>query len=318
MASALPLFGGMDMIFNIPGRAASNRAFDGDVQWRYVSPEYFLVLRIPLISGRLLREQESARVVLINQAMARKFWPGQNPIGQTLFIGPGLGPSYQIGLTEIVGVVGDVRERLHLDPSPVMYLPPSQIPNADMALLNAFEHTALLLRTRPGLAPMTIGQPVQNMLLATHDLPAVSIRTMEQVSLASTARQNFSLVLLGLFAGIALLLAIVGIYGVTSYAVEQRTHEIGIRTALGANRSDTLQLILVQALRIAIVGVAAGVAGAGLLTRLLAAQLFAVRPLDPLTFIIVPVILVATALAAAYVPALRAARVDPMMALRHE
>jgi predicted permease len=318
IASALPLFGGMDMIFNIPGRTPSNRGFDGDVQWRYVSPEYFQVLRIPLISGRLLREQESARVVLINQAMTRKFWPGRNPIGQTLFIGPGLGPSYQIGLTEIVGVVGDVRERLYLDPSPVMYLPPSQIPNADMALLNAFEHTALLLRTRPGVGPMTIGQPVQNMLLGTHNLPAVSIRTMDQVSLASTARQNFSLVLLGLFAGIALLLAIVGIYGVTSYAVEQRTHEIGIRTALGANRSDTLQLILVQALRIASVGVATGIAGAGLLTRLLAAQLFAVRPLDPLTFVIVPVILLATALAAAYVPALRAARVGPMMALRHE
>jgi putative ABC transport system permease protein len=250
--------------------------------------------------------------------MARKFWPRQNPIGRTLFIGPGLGSSYQIGLAEVVGVVGDVRERPYLGPSPVMYLPPSQIPNADMALLNAIEHTALLLRTRPGVAPITISQPVQNTLLAAHNLPAVSIRTMDQVSLASTAPQNFSLFLLGLFASIALLLAIVGIYGVTFYAAEQRTHEIGIRTALGANRSDTLRLILVQALRIAIVGVVTGVVGAGLLTRLLAAQLFAVRPLDPLTFIIVPLILLATAFAAAYVPALRAARVDPMMALRHE
>jgi putative ABC transport system permease protein len=318
IASALPLFGGMDMIFNIPGRTPSNRAFDGDVQWRYVSPEYFQVLRIPLISGRLLREQESVRVVLINQAMARRFWPAQNPIGQTIFVGPGLGPSYQVGLAEIAGVVGDVRERLYLDPSPIMYLPPSQIPNADIALLNAFERTALLLRTRPGVAPMTISQPVQKILLATHNLPAVSIRTMDQVSLDSTARQNFSLVLLGLFASVALLLAIVGIYGVTSYAVEQRTHEIGIRTALGANRRDTLQLILVEALRIAIVGVVIGIIGAGVLTRFLAAQLFAVRPLDPLTFIIVPVILLATTLGAAYVPALRAARVDPMMALRHE
>jgi len=318
IASALPLFGGMDMIFNIPGRTPSSRAFDGDVQWRYVSPEYFQVLRIPLVSGRLLRQQESARVVLINQAMARKFWPGQNPIGQTLFIGPGLGPSYQIGLTQIVGVVGDVRERLYLDPSPVMYLPPSYIPNADMMLLNAFERSALLVRTRPGVAPITISQPVQNLLLATHNLPAVSVRTMDQVGFASTARQNFSLLLLGLFASIALLLAIVGIYGVTAYAVEQRTHEIGVRTALGANRYDTLQLILFQALRIAMVGVVTGMAGGGLLTRVLAAQLFGVRPLDPLTFIIVPVILLATALAAAFVPALRAARVDPMTALRHE
>ena len=141
---------------------------------------------------------------------------------------------------------------------------------------------------------------------------------MEQVSLDSTARQNFNLLLLSVFAIIALLLAIVGIYGVMSYSVEQRTHEIGIRTALGANRRDTLRLVLIQALRMALVGIAGGIAAAAALTRLLTAQLFAVRPLDPVTFIIVPVVLLATALAAAYVPALRAARVDPMMALRHE
>ena len=318
LASALPLFGGMDMIFNIPGRTPSPRGFDGDVQWRYVSPTCFRVLRIPLLSGRLLREREPGRVVVISQAMARKFWPGLNPIGQTIFIGPGLGPAYQGGLTEIVGVVGDVRERLYLDPSPVMYQLPAHIPDADMALLNAFEHTTLLIRTRPGVQPMSISQAVQDALLTKYNLPAVTIRSMKEVSLASTARQNFSLLLLAVFATIALLLAIVGVYGVTSYAVEQRTREIGIRTALGASRRDTLQFVLVQALRIAIVGVVSGVAGASVLTRLLAAQLFAVRPLDPLTFTIVPVILFATALAAAYVPALRAARVDPMMALRHE
>ena len=318
LASALPLWGKMDMLFSIPGRIPPGRQANGDVQWRYISPEYFRVLRIPLLSGRLLRDREPGRVAVISQAMARKFWPGANPVGQAIFIGPGLGPSYQAGLTEIIGVVGDVRERLYLDTSPIMYQTPSQIPNADMALLNDYEATALLVRTQAGGAPTSIRQAVQQVLLADHNLAAVSMRTMEQVSLDSTARQNFNLLLLSAFAAIALLLAIVGIYGVMSYTVEQRTHEIGIRTALGANRRDTLSLVFTQALRIALVGIVGGVVASAALTRLLTAQLFAVRPLDPLTFITVPLILLATALAAAYVPALKAAQVDPIVALRHD
>jgi predicted lysophospholipase L1 biosynthesis ABC-type transport system permease subunit len=250
--------------------------------------------------------------------MARKFWPGANPVGQAIFIGPGLGPSFQAGLTEIIGVVGDVRERLYLDPSLVMYQTPSQIPNADMALLNDYEATALLVRTQAGVAPTSVRQAVQQLLLADLNLAAVSMRTMEQVGLDSTARQNFNLLLLSAFATIALLLAVIGIYGVMSYTVEQRTHEIGIRTALGASRRDTLSLVFTQALRMALAGIVGGVIASAALTQLLTAQLFAARPLDPLTFITVPVILLATALAAAYVPALKAGRVDPMTALRHE
>src|SRR5881296_1881868 len=141
---------------------------------------------------------------------------------------------------------------------------------------------------------------------------------MDQVSMNSTARRNFDLILLGLFAVIALVLAAVGIYGVMSYSVEQRTHEIGIRAALGANRRDTLRLVQLQALRMALAGVGVGVAASFGLTPLLRAQLFGVKPSDPLTFIAVPVILLAVALAAAYVPALRATRIDPLTALRHE
>jgi len=296
LASALPLWGKMDMLFSIPGRTPPGRQANGDVQWRYISPEYFRVLRIPLLSGRLLRDWEPGRVAVISQAMARKFWGGANPVGQAIFVGPGLGPSYQAGLTEVIGVVGDVRERLYLDPSPIMYQTPSQIPNADMTLLNDYEATALLVRTQAGGALTSIRQAVQQVLLADHNLAAVSMRTMEQVSLDSTARQNFNLLLLSAFAAIALLLAIVGIYGVMSYTVEQRTHEIGIRTALGANRRDTLSLVFTQALRIALVGIVGGVVASAALTRLLTAQLFAVRPLDPLTFITVPPILLATAL----------------------
>lgn len=319
LASALPLWGQQDMLFSIPGRQPlQGHKFTGDVQWRIISTHYFDVLRIPLLSGRLLHDLEPGRTVVISQTMARKYWPNANPVGQTIFIGPGLGPGYEAGLTDIVGVVGDVRERLDVDPSPIMYQAPSQVLDGAMALVNRLQPDAILIRTRPGVAPISVSRAVQQVLVAADQLPATKIRTMEQVSLDSTARQNFNLVMLGLFAAIALLLAAVGIYGVMSYSVEQRTHEIGIRAALGANRGDTLNLVLRQALRITVAGLAAGVAASFGLTRLLSAQLFGVKPSDPLTFIAVPLILLVVALAAAFIPALRASRVDPLVALRHE
>jgi predicted permease len=319
LASALPLWGRMDMIFDIPGRIPSGgRQFTGDVQWRFVSAHYFEVLQIPLVSGRLLQDGEPGRTVVISQTMAHRFWPGANPIGQTIFIGPGLGAAYQVGATQIVGVAGDVRERLNIDPQPVMYMTPAQIPDADMALLNAYEPGAILIRTAPGIAPMSVDHPVQQALLAANQLPAAKVRTMEETSLDSTARQNFNLLLLSLFAVIAVLLAAVGIYGVMSYSVGRRTHEMGIRAALGASRADTLRLVLLQALRMTIAGVAAGIAASFGLTRLLSSQLFGVKPSDPLTFAATPLILVGIALAAAWIPALRATRIDPLTALRHE
>jgi predicted permease len=310
----------MDMIFDIPGRTPpEGRQFLADVQWRFVSAHYFDVLRIPLLSGRLLHEQEPGRTVVINQSMARKFWPGANPIGQSIFIGPSLGPAYQVGVTEIVGVVGDMRERLNqVDPQPVMYQTHSQIPDADMALVNGYEPGAVLIRTLPGIATLSISQAVQQALLAEDQLAATKIRTPQQLSLDSTALQNFNLLLLGMFAAIALLLAAVGIYGVTSYSVEQRTHEIGIRTALGANRGSILSMVLVQVLRLTLAGIAAGLAASFALTRLLNAELFEVNPLDPLTFAAVPLILLGVALAAACLPARRASRLDPLVALRHD
>lgn len=318
VTSALPLSGRMDMIFNIPGRPVPpGRKFIGDVQWRLVSPHYFDVLRIPLLSGRLFRQGEARPAVIISKAMAQRFWPGANPISQSIFIGPELGPTYQVGLGEIVGVVGDVRERLDLDPTPVMYQMPSQIPDADVALVDSYDPTAVLVRTRPGVAPMSVSQTVQQVLQADQ-LASGKIRTIEQLSIDSTARRNFNLLLLGLFAAIALLLAAVGIYGVMSYSVEQRTHEIGIRSALGAGAGETVRLVLRQALRVALAGVAAGIAASFWLTRLLTAQLFGVKPSDPLTFSTVPLVLIGIALASAYIPARRASRIDPLVALRHE
>ena len=319
VASALPLFGYTDMIFDIPGRSSlQGHRFAGDVQWRFVSAHYFDVLHIPLLSGRLFRDREPGRTVVISQTMARRFWPNANAVGQTILIGAGLGPGFDAGATEIVGVAGDVRERLDSNAAPVMYQLPSQIPGGAMALLNRLQSCGIMIRTRPGVDPMSVSRPVQQALLSADGLAATNVRTMERVMLDSTARKNFNLLLLALFAAIALLLAAVGIYAVMSYTVEQRTHEMGIRAALGANRRDTLTLVLLQALRMMLLGVVAGIAASFGLARLLSAQLFGVKPSDPVTFAAVPLVLLFVALVAAGVPAVRAAGVDPVVALRHE
>ena len=318
-ASALPLWGQMDMVFDLPGHAPlEGFKFTGDVQWRFVSAHYFDELRIPLRSGRLFREQETAHTVIVSEAMAHKYWPNANPVGQTILIGDRLGPGFDEGQVLIVGVVGDVRERLQFGATPVMYQMPSQIPDRAFALVMNLEHSAMLVRTRSGVAPMSVAEPVKQALMTDANAAAAKVRTMDQVSLDSTARQNFSLLLLGIFAAMALLLAAIGIYGVMSYSVGQRTHELGIRSALGANRADILSLVLKQALRVAIAGIGVGIAAALGLTRFLRAQLFEITTTDPFTFAAVPAILLLIALAAAYRPAVRASRVNPVTALRQE
>jgi predicted permease len=321
MSSELPFENGLDMIFNIPGRPpVEGYKFTGDVQWRFVSAHYFDALRIPLRSGRLFQDQEPARTVVINEAMARKFWPNANPVGQAILIGAGLGPDYDEGPVEIVGVVGNVREGgLVYDPPPLMYQLHSQICDGAMKLVNGLLPASVIVRTKPGIAPLSVSQPVEEALLAGDtQLPATKVRTMESLSLTSTARQNFTLLLLGGFAAIALLLATVGIYGVISYGVTQRTREIGIRMALGAKRADVVRLVVGQGLALTLIGVAAGLAGAFALTRLLASMLYGVRPTDPVTFVVVSILLAGVATLACYLPARRATKVDPMVALRYE
>ena len=318
-ANSLPLRGTQDMIFDLPGhQRLEGYKFTDDVQWRFVSAHYFETLRIPLLSGRFLRDQETAKTVVINEAMAHKYWPGSDAVGQHIIVGPGLGPEFEEGMTEIVGVVGDVREHLDADCPPTMYQTPPQIPDAAMVLINGLQSDAVVVRTQRGVAPMSLSAQVKEALLAGDKLPATRVGTMDDVLWKSTQQKNFNLSLLGLFASIALLLAGIGIYGVMSYGVAQRTREIGLRTALGASRGEILRVVLSEALRMAVVGVAFGIVTAFGLTRFLSAQLFSVKPTDPLTFVTVPVILVAVALMAAWVPARRAVRVDPMVALRHE
>jgi putative ABC transport system permease protein len=221
-------------------------------------------------------------------------------------------------MVEIVGVVSDVRERLDLDPPPIMYQTTAQIPDSSMDLVNRMQANGILVRTTPGVLPTSVSRAVEQALLAIDQLPVKKSRTLEQLMLDSTARQKFNLFVLGLFAAFALLLAAVGIYAVMSYAVAQRTHEIGIRSALGANRRNILRLVVLKALRLTVTGAGVGIAAAAWLTEFMRVELFNVSPFDPLTFGLAPLILVVIALVAAFVPALRASRVDPVVALRCE
>jgi putative ABC transport system permease protein len=317
MGSSLPYGPISDMIFDIPGRPPiKGYKFTGDVLWCFVSPQYFKTLKMPLILGRPFREREPAHTVIISEAMARKFWPKQNPVGRSIVIGAGLGLTLDQGPTEIVGVV---RSGVPTKAAPTMYQLWSQIPAGGLKLMSGLFPASVAVRTRPGVAPMSVSIAVQRALRSGGlHLPATQIQTMEQARLESTPQTTFDTVLLSIFAAFALLLAAVGLFGVISYIVQQRTHEIGIRMALGAQKADVLRLVVGQGLRLALIGVAAGISGALGLTRFLSGLLYGVKPDDPLTFVAVSVLLTMVALLASWLPAHRAANVDPMVALRHE
>ncbi len=318
MTSGLPLAQNMDMVFDIPGRPpVKGFQFTGDQLWAFTSARYFQTLRVPLIAGRLLRADEPPRTVLVNQAFADRFWPHQNCIGQVILIGAHLGPQFEEGPVQIVGIVGNVRDRLDWMPPPTMYQMQSQVTDAAMKLVNGQIPSGIIVRTRPGVAPLTIERAAQQVLFNLQ-LPAAQVQTMEQLMRDSTAQANFDLLLLAIFAAIALLLAVVGVFGVMSYSVRRRVHEIGIRTALGASRTDVLKLVLGQGMTLAAFGLGIGLIGALGLTRFLASLLYGVKPADPLTFAVVALTLTGAALVACYIPARRAARIDPIVALRHE
>jgi predicted permease len=318
----LPVEGGIDLPFLIEGRPPANGdLYSGDEQWRAVSPHYFSVFRIPLLRGRAFEDRDtgkSERVLIINQAMAKKYWPKGDPIGQRITIGKGLGPQFEEPTRQIVGIVGDVRENgLKTSDQPVMYVPEGQITDPLTQLANSVIPLSWAIRT--GNDPASLSTAIQREILAVDgQLPVSKIRTMEQVLSESTARQNFNMLLLSIFAGLALLLAAIGIYGLMSYTVEQRTQEIGIRMALGAGRGDMLKLIVRQGMLLAGIGVAIGLAAAFGLARVLASLLFRVKTTDPVTYAIVALVLTSVALFATYVPARRATKIDPLIALRYE
>jgi len=259
------------------------------------------------MQGRLFtgRDREgSPQVTIISQALARQQFANMNPIGQRLFVQWGRETPY-----EIVGVVGDVKhDGLDQESRPTVYFPNAQEPQ---------NVATLVIRT--GENPMKLAPVIEQVIHAYDKDQAVSdIQPLDAFVTRSVARPRFQSVLLSSFAGLALLLAAIGIFGVMSYSVAQRTHEIGIRVALGAQRDQVLRLVVGQGLFLAFIGTAAGLVGAFALTRYLRTLLFNVSPTDWVTFTVVPVILCAVALAASYLPARRAMQVDPMQALRHE
>ena len=304
MVSELPLSGQPnDMPFTVEGRPPVNMVDGFDADFRRVNQHYFAALRIPLLRGRNFTEQEvrqSAKVVVISELLASQVFPDEEPIGKRLLM---MGKD----AFEIIGISGDIRHRsLESQPFPAMYMP-----TYAMGWMN------LVIRTQRD--PMTLATAVRKELQSIDpDQPVAAVRTMESWLYSSVAAPRYRTVLLGLFAAVALLLAAVGIYGVISYTVSQRTNEIGIRLALGARRSDVLKLIVGRGMTLALAGIGTGLAAAFGLTRLMSNLLFGVSTTDLMTFVVCAVLLSGVALVACYLPARRATRVDPMVALRNE
>jgi predicted permease len=317
----LPLEGGFSLPFHVVGRAPAKDGQDPDAGWMSASPGYFSVFKIPILRGRDFSDNDSTGapgVVLINQTMASKYWPKENPVGQQIVIGKGVGPDFVEPARQIVGVVGDIHDGgLNRDPRPLMMIPEAQVTDGMTALNARILPVAWVVRTH-GDPRQAIAVVTEQLRQASGGFPVARIRPMDEIVVRSTARDSFNMLLLTIFGAVALVLAAIGIYGLMAYSVQQRTQEIGIRMALGADRNTIRNLVVWQGMKLAIVGVILGIGAAFGLTRLIASFLFGVEPWDPLVFCTVPIVLTAVALFAVWLPATRASKLDPMQALRVE
>src|SRR5579871_861189 len=316
----LPLEGGLGLPFRIEGRPLTNGPVHGGAGWAYVTYRFFDVFRVPIVRGRAFSERDDAAapgVVIINEAFSRQYWPNESPIGKRITIGPTMGSVFAEAPREIVGVAADARDAgLNTDPAPEMFVPLPQVRDGVMALNNGFMPLSWVVRTK--VAPYSLSTPIQRVFQDISDLPVAHIRTMDQIVVQSTARDQFNTLLLGIFAFSAILLASIGLYGLMAYAVEQRTLEFGIRLALGANSRSLRNMIMRQAMTLAAAGIAVGLFAAFGLTRLMTSMLYGVTPRDPLVFSSVATLLGVVAFLASYLPARRAVRIDPLVALRYE
>jgi putative ABC transport system permease protein len=317
----VPLDGGLGQGFTIEGRPLLDGPFHGGGGFSPTSPTYFSAFKIPIVRGRSFTYQDSAGapgVVIISQQMARRYWPDSDPLGARITIGRGMRPDFDEPPREIIGIAGDVRDGgLNRDPGPIMYVPWAQLPDAHSANLTDILPLGWVVRTRG--EPYALSNAIQKELReASGGLPVARVRTMDEVIGQSTARSDFNLSLLTAFAVSALVLAAIGVYGLMAYSVQQRTQEIGIRLALGADSHRVRNMVIRQGMMIVLAGVIIGLAAAFGLTRLMATLLFGVTARDPLVFGLVPLVLTMVALVGVWLPARRAARVDPVVALRTE
>ena len=316
----LPLQSGFGLPFNVAGRPLLGPSH-GVSNWMNVSSGYFDVFKIPILRGRAFTETDDGAappVVIISQAMAAKFWPKGDPLSDRIIIGQHLGPEFEEPARQIIGIAGDSHDvALNRDPQPIMYVPTAQVTDGLTALHSRTNPLIWAVRTQ--VNPLSLSRPIQSALAeASGGLPLARIRTMDEVVSMSTARQDFNMLLLTVFAASALLLAAIGIYGLMAYSVAQRTQEIGIRLALGAESADVRRMVIQQGMTLALIGVVIGVAASFGITRVMSSFLFGVKASDPTVFVIVPLVLSAVALIAVWVPARRATRIDPLEALRYE
>jgi predicted permease len=297
-------------------------SFHGFGGWTFVSPGYFEVFRVPMLRGRDFSEHDDARapgVAIINEAMARVYWPAGDPLDDRLIIGRGMRPAYeQDPVRQIVGIVGNVRDTgLTQNARPAMYVPMAQVPDAVTA--PNVKLLPLVWITRTAVAPYAVSEQMSKALeSASGGLPVGRVRAMRDVVSESTARARFDTSLMALFGGCALVLAAVGVYGLLAYWVQQRSREIAIRLALGAEAASIARMVVWQGIRLAMVGVALGVLGAFGTTRLVASFLFGVGPRDPIVFGAIPLLMAVVSLMAVWMPARRATKVDPLDALKCE
>jgi putative ABC transport system permease protein len=319
---AAPLVGmGIDLPITIEGKApAAGDRYNGDEQWRFISPHYFSTLKIPVRKGRTFTDRDNlggTLAVIINEAMANKYWKGEDPVGKRITIGKGLGPQFDEPVREVVGVVADVREQgLNKPAPPVMYVPMAQLSDAFVSFANGVIPVTWIVRTTAASAAIT-AEIRKEFLSVDSQLAVARVRPLAAANATTLFRERISTSLLGIFAAIALVLAAVGVYGLMSHSVKQRTLELGVRLSLGATTADILRLVLGHALKLTALGILIGIVGAVALTRLLTSLLFGVGAGDPLTFIAVSSILAVIAFIAAYIPARRAIAINPVVALRN-
>jgi putative ABC transport system permease protein len=317
----VPLQGGYGLPFVIAGRPLTEGPFHGGAGWINITPGYFDVFKIPIRKGRDFTDRDDSvgpPVVIINEAFANEFFKDQDPLAQRLTIGRGVMREFATETErQIIGVVGDTRDGgLQQRPQPAMYIPQAQVPDAANALNLGLAPVGWVVRTQGD--PYAMSSAIQESLRQSTGLPVSQVRSMAEIVVRSTSRQRFNMWLMTIFGASALLLAAIGIYGLMAYSVEQRTQEIGIRLSLGADAGAVRRMVIVQGMRLAVIGVIVGLGASWGLAQFMASFLYEVQARDPLVFAGVPILLTVVAFLAVVLPALRASKVDPIVALRYE